>query len=143
MIGVDTTFLVELSVTDLEAHQRARALLAKVSPTAGNPLVLTPLVVNEFVHTATDPKRFVRPLAVSRALAIAREWWNAEQVHRLHETTDSVALLLQWMDKYQLGRKRLLDTQLAATFHVAGVRRLLASNPDDFKVFGVFELLVP
>ncbi len=42
-----------------------------------------------------------------------------------------------------LGRKRILDTQLAATLHRHGVRRLLTSNPDDFRVFGVFELIVP
>ena len=143
MIGVDTTFLVELSVTDLAAHQRARALLSKVSPTSSNPLVLTPLVVNEFIHTATDPKRFARPLTISHTVAIAREWWDAEQVYRLYETVDSVKLFLEWMDKHQLGRKRLLDTQLAAALHVAGVRQLLTSNPSDFEVFGVFELLVP
>jgi hypothetical protein len=32
---------------------------------------------------------------------------------------------------------------LAATLHRHGVRRLLTSNPDDFRVFGVFELIVP
>jgi hypothetical protein len=49
----------------------------------------------------------------------------------------------EWMRTYQLGRKRILDTMLAANLHVAGVRRLFTSNPDDFRVFGTFELLVP
>jgi hypothetical protein len=58
------------------------------------------------------------------------------------EETD-VRLCLRWLRERHLGRKRILDTQLAATLHRHGVRRLLASNPDDFRVFGVFELVVP
>ena len=54
-----------------------------------------------------------------------------------------MSLFFDWMLRYQLGRKRILDTMLAATLHTAGVRRFFTSNPDDFRVFGVFELLVP
>ena len=42
---------------------------------------------------------------------------------------------------YQLGRKRLLDVLLAATFHQAGVKRLIANNERDFKGFGCFEIV--
>jgi hypothetical protein len=143
VIGVGNTFLVELSLTDLAGRPRARALLAGVVPSEVNPLVLTPLVINEFAHTATDPKRFATPLTVERAAGIARDCWETREVLRLRETADSVALFLRWLDEFQLGRKRLLDTQLAATLHVGGVRKLLTSNPADFSVFGVFELLVP
>jgi len=143
MIGVDTTFLLELAISDLEAHARARELFTKIAPSFTRPLVLTPLVINELIHAATDPKRFRNPISVSAATEFARAWWNAKHVVRLHETHASVTLFLRWMDDFQLGRKRLLDTQLAATYHIAGVRTLLTSNPDDFKVFGVFELLVP
>jgi hypothetical protein len=37
----------------------------------------------------------------------------------------------------------ILDTQLAAIFHMAGVHRLLTSNSADFVVFGVFEIITP
>jgi hypothetical protein len=50
---------------------------------------------------------------------------------------------LEWMRAYRLGRKRTLDSQLAATLTTAGIRRLLTLNPDDFRIFGAFELLVP
>ncbi|MFN0066337.1 MAG: hypothetical protein ACKVYV_01755 [Limisphaerales bacterium] len=56
---------------------------------------------------------------------------------------DDVQSWLRWLRQHHLGRKRILDTQLAATLHRRGVRRLITSNPDDFRVFGVFELLVP
>ena len=39
----------------------------------------------------------------------------------------------------QLGRKRLLDTKLAATFQRAGVKRVVTNNERDFKVLGAFE----
>jgi hypothetical protein len=47
------------------------------------------------------------------------------------------------MRQYNLGRKCILDTQLAAILHTSGVRRLLTSNPSDFKVFGVLETVTP
>jgi len=49
-------------------------------------------------------------------------------------------LFLDWMQRHQLGRKRILDTQLAAILWTAGVRRLLTANPADFHLFG-FQLL--
>jgi len=42
-----------------------------------------------------------------------------------------------------LGRKRILDTHLAAILHTRGVRRLLTSNPADFTVFRVLETVTP
>jgi hypothetical protein len=44
------------------------------------------------------------------------------------------------MHVFRLGRKRLLDTLLAATYHRAGVRRLAAGDWRDFELYGVFEL---
>jgi hypothetical protein len=45
-----------------------------------------------------------------------------------------------WLAQFSLGRKRLLDTLLAATYGQAGIRSLLTTNPPDFQVFGVFHL---
>ena len=49
---------------------------------------------------------------------------------------------LEWLQRHQLGRKRILDTQLAATLWSAGIQRLVTSNPADFRLVG-FEALVP
>ncbi len=48
---------------------------------------------------------------------------------------------LVWLTRYQLGRKRLLDTMLAASFQSAGVKRILTNNGRDFKVLGDFEIV--
>ena len=52
-------------------------------------------------------------------------------------------LLVEWMGVHNLGRKRILDTYLAATYSSAGIRRIASSNGRDFSVFGVFEVLEP
>jgi len=141
MIGSDTSFLVALSITEHLTHLRAHALLRQHR--SNELLALTPEVLAEFIHAVTDPRRFENAFSIGSALADARAWWNAEDVQRLLPTPDSVSLCLDWLTRHQLGRKRILDTMLAATLHTAGVRRIFTSNPDDFRIFGVFELLVP
>ena len=61
----------------------------------------------------------------------------------LEPTPESLRQTLQWIRKFNLGRKRILDTHLAAVFYAAGVRRLFTSNPADFTVFNVFEIITP
>jgi hypothetical protein len=40
--------------------------------------------------------------------------------------------------QFRLGRKRLLDTLLAATWHTAGVNQILTLNWTHFEVYGRF-----
>ena len=94
----------------------------------GETFVLAPQVLSEFVHAATDHRRFQDPLSIRDAIDAAENWWNAKSVQHIFPTPDSVRLGWQWMRKFGLGRKRILDTQLAATFHMHGIVRLLTSN---------------
>ena len=103
-------------------------------------LVLTPQVLNEFVHTVTDGRRFQDPLSVNDAVEVAEVWWNGDAIEHVFPTVESVRLGFQWMRQYALGRKRILDTQLAATFHIHGITKILTSNFSDYRVFGCFEL---
>jgi predicted nucleic acid-binding protein len=96
----------------------------------------------EFTHVVTDPRRFQKPLTPEEAIAKARFWWSAAEVRQLFPTNESTVLFLDWMQRHQLGRKRILDTQLAATLWTAGVRRIFTSNPADFQIFGL-QPLVP
>ena len=50
---------------------------------------------------------------------------------------------LAWLHQFSLGRKRLLDTLLAATYRQAGIQSLLTTNQADFLVFGVFTCIRP
>jgi predicted nucleic acid-binding protein len=142
MIGVDTTFLVQLELVELPAHKVAHGLLQREVLQPQVPLALTPQVLAEFIHVVTDPRRFQRPLTMGQALGKARFWWKATEVRHLFPTQDSTVLFLDWMQRHQLGRKRILDTQLAATLWTAGVRHILTANPADFQIFG-FQLITP
>jgi hypothetical protein len=57
--------------------------------------------------------------------------------------SDAVSQFLSWLHQYSLGRKRLLDTLLAATYQQAGIQSVLTTNPADFVVFGVFNCIAP
>ncbi|MBA3272265.1 MAG: hypothetical protein H0T11_00130 [Chthoniobacterales bacterium] len=141
MIGADTTFLIELDLLEHPRHAQAHDTLQREVLIGGQPLVIAPQVLAEFVHIATDPRRFIKPLTIDQALARASFWWNAAEVRHAFPTDESTRLFLDWMQTYRLGRKRLLDTQLAATFWTAGVRRIATANTSDFAVFGVFECI--
>jgi len=118
MIGADTTFLVQLELVELSAHQAAHALLRREVLQPQVPLALAPQVLAEFIHVVTDPRRFQKPLTTAEALAKARFWWNAAEVQPVFPSTESTVLFLDWMQRHQLGRKRILDTQLAAILWV-------------------------
>ena len=76
MIGVDTTFLVQLELVELPAHEAAHAFLQRQILQPQVPLALAPQVLAEFIHIVTDPRRFQKPLAAGEAVAKARFGWN-------------------------------------------------------------------
>ena len=105
MIGVDTTFLVQLELVELPAHKPALELLQREILSQQVPLALTPQVLTEFIHIVTDPRRFLRPLTASEAIAKARFWWMAKEVQQVVPTCESTVLFLDWMHRHNLGRK--------------------------------------
>jgi len=136
MIGADTSFLVQLELVELPAHSAAHQLLEREILQPQVPLAIAPQVLAEFIHIVTDPKRFQKPLTMNEAIAKARFWWNAVEVRHVFPTDDSTRLALDWLERHQLGRKRILDTQLAAILWTAGIQRLITSNPADFRLLG-------
>jgi hypothetical protein len=77
------------------------------------------------------------------ALDWIQDFLGNPMVNLIEPTKESLNQTLRWMRQFSLGRKRILDTNLAAILHAAGVRRLLTSNPGDFSVYGVLEILTP
>ncbi len=98
-------------------------------------------MITEFVHIVTDAKRFTLPLTVEQALERARAWWDSPDVERVEPDDASVKWFLDAMEKHQLGRKRVLDTMLAATYRSVGITSLLTLNAADIAVFGEFACL--
>jgi predicted nucleic acid-binding protein len=142
VIGLDCNILVQLAFADHPAN--AKTLAAVQSETMrGVKLIFPSLVVNEFLHVATDARRFAPPLTMTEALDWITEFLANPMVGLLEPNMASVEQSLRWMRQFNLGRKRILDTHLAAALYTCGVRRLLTSNPADFTVFGVLELVAP
>ena len=142
MTGLDCNVLVQLALADHPANAATVAAVQAETQRAGS-LVLPPLVVTEFLHVVTDDRRFSPPLTMIEALNWIEEFLANPSVSLLQPTQESLGQTLRWMREFNLGRKRILDTHLAAVLHTAGARRLLTSNPGDFAVFGVLETITP
>lgn len=140
MIGVDTSFLVGLAVREHPAHPRCWSLFESEIRGRGASMAMTPQVLAEFCHVVTDPRRFERPLPMADALELSELWWNAEECRPVSPDVEACRLFLSWMHEFGLGRKRLLDTLLAASYHRAGVTRLASTGWRDFERYGVFAL---
>lgn len=139
MIGLDTTVLVAFEVQEVPAHRRIREKVLAMCGKSGGRFSICPQVLQEFLHVVTDPRRFERPMSMEDALERSDAWWNAAEVVRCLPDAESTAQFHHWMRSHRLGRKRILDTALAAVYHGAGVTRLATANPGDFEIFGVFE----
>jgi predicted nucleic acid-binding protein len=140
--GIDTGFLVAAEVMEHPAHNAARTKLASFVE-AGDVLVLTPQVLAEFIHVVTDSRRFKTPLSTDSARDLAEKWWTAREVEQLPTGAGAVGRFFAWHRAHDLGRKRILDTMLAATYRDAGIDSLLTTNPRDFAILGGFRCVTP
>lgn len=140
--GLDTGFLVAAEVAEHPNHLMARAKLAELIA-RGDTLAIAPQIVSEFLHIVTDAKRFASPLQMPVAISVAEQWWTARDVVPVFPNDLAVRQQLAWMRQHFLGRKRLLDTLLAATYWQAGISSILTTNPSDFTVLGCFQCVTP
>ncbi len=138
MTGLDTAVLIAHELAEAPNHRRVRQSVAEAAKRGRARFALAPQVVHEFLHVATDPRRFETPLEFAAALQRAEFWWNAAEITRCLPDDRAMGTFLDWMGRHRLGRKRILDTALAATYFAAGVREIATANPDDFNVFGAF-----
>ncbi len=140
--GLDTGFLVAAEVAEHAEHTAARQWLARLV-TAGDRIAIAPQLLAEFIHVVTDPRRFTQPLHMIEARRVAEQWWTAQDVEHVFPDDAATRQFLAWLQQFSLGRKRLLDTLLAATFRQAGIQSVLTTNPTDFATFGGFTCITP
>src|SRR5258706_6738424 len=112
MIGLDCNILVQLAFADHGANAKTIAAVQAETQT-GEKLVVPSLVVVEFLHVATDARRFAPPLTMTEALDWIEEFLKNPAVSLLEPRQASMDQTLRWMREFNLGRKRILDTQLA------------------------------
>ena len=78
---------------------------------------------------------------MEEALARAEYWWQAREVVRIYPEGDAVSTWIEWLRDHRLGRKRLLDTMLAASACTQGISTIVTNNAKDFQIFGRFKIL--
>jgi predicted nucleic acid-binding protein len=138
--GIDTDFLVAAEITDHPFHRQADALVQRLLDD-GHDFALAPQTLAEFIHIVTDGRRMPEPLTMVEAVSRAEHWWQAEEVMHVVPGGRAVDDFVGWLRRHRLGRKRLLDTLLAATLRNAGVDRIITNNARDFEVLECLEIV--
>lgn len=143
ILGVDTDVLIAWAMAGAPRHGAVRRLFEVEIRERGGRLALTPQVVQEFLHVSTDPRRFEQPFSMAEALQVCRSLIDAREIQWIAPARDVLRRTLDLLTELRLGRKRILDTALAATLECAGVRRLATLNARDFEIFSFLELVGP
>src|SRR5579863_9861354 len=107
MIGLDCNILVQLAFADHAANAQTIAAV-QAQTRKGEKLVFPSLVVAEFLHVATDARRFAPPLTMTEALDWIEEFLKNPAVSLLEPSQASMDQMLRWMREFTLGRKRIL-----------------------------------
>ena len=139
-IGLDTTFLIETSIREHPAHTAAMDKMFEHLK-LGDHFAIAPQVMAEFIHVVSDPKRFEHPLSVPEAIEQAKFWWNSKETEQVMPDFETMVLFWDWMSKYNLGRKRILDTMLAATYFSNQINTVISSNARDYAIFNCFKII--
>jgi predicted nucleic acid-binding protein len=134
-LGIDSNVLLQAHLPALDRHELAHRYLHRQLALPGVTLILTPLVLHEFVHVVTDGRRFDPPVAMTEALTLARGYLGRSNVECIATDEASLLLALDLLSRHNLGRKRIADTLFAATLLAHGVHRLVTFNVADFKLF--------
>jgi predicted nucleic acid-binding protein len=142
IIGIDTDVLVHWAMSGAVHHRAVRQWFAGEIGERRR-FGLTQQVLHEFVHVVSDPRRFERPLSMEQAVHVSLELWNGKEVHQILPTATVYDRTCELIERFELGRKRILDTALAATLEAAEVRRLATLNPRDFEIFPFLEIVNP
>jgi len=77
------------------------------------------------------------------AVDLAERLWTAPETERLAPPSRVPLRTLDLLRRHRLGRKRILDTALAATLEACGVHRLATWNGRDFELFPFLEIVRP
>ena len=143
ILALDTDALVHWQMAGTEHHEATLRFIERAVRDDGARLGLTPQVLNEFLHVTTDHRRFQNPMTMRQAVGRVRDLWSAPECEPVLPGVESVHRTFALLEKYNLGRKRILDTALAAVLESARVSRLVTFNGRDFEVFPFLEVINP
>lgn len=141
MIGLDTSFLIDLYWQDSPRNKNARDLFSRIVKDDSVELAIFFNCFNEFLHVITDSKRFENAFSIAEAIDVIDSWCDLDRVKVLYPTDTSFKRTLAWMNMYRLGRNRINDTQMASCYLSNNITSIITANPKDFEIFQSFELM--
>ncbi len=141
--GVDTNVLIYAHIPAFEAHDRVRRFLLAQLRDPAITLIVTPGVLHELIHVVTDARRFEIPVTMAEALAIVRLYLGKANVECIGADELSLIAALELLERYNLGRKRIADTLLAATLLQHDAGEIITCNPRDFERFEDLKVIDP
>lgn len=142
IVAVDADVLVSWAMSGAPRHRPVRRFVDR-AVAEGKRIGIPSQVAWEFLHICTDGKRFERPLAMDAAMDVVRELRASPDVCDLDAGASVVDRVVELLARYRLGRKRILDTVLAATLEAGKVKTLATFNAKDYEVFPFLELVTP
>jgi len=141
MIGLDTSFLVALTIREHPSHDTAMTLFDDEIKNRDASMAVTPQVLAEYAHVITDSRRFEHPIIMDEAIELCEQWWHSRECYQVFASSEATTIFLGMMREHRLGRKQQLDTLLAASYHCSGITKIATTNWRDFKRYGVFEII--
>jgi predicted nucleic acid-binding protein len=141
--GLDTNVLIYTHMPALADHESVSGVVAGLAGRDDAMLVVSPLVLHEFVHVITDNRRFDPPVTMPEVIALSQQYLNRSNVECVDVTAVAWELALDFLVRHRLGRKRVADALLAATYLASGVNHLLTCNPADFTAFDRLVVIDP
>lgn len=142
-IGIDSDVLVHWAMEGADHHRAVRRFLEHQVRRQGKRLGLTPQVLFEVLHVATDARRFQQPLSMEQGIELVRTLWDGDEVVRVVPRPTLIHTTIELLHRFRLGRKRILDTSLAVTLYEAGIETLVTLNLRDFEILHFLNVLSP
>lgn len=142
-LAIDTDVLVSWAMHGAPHHRAARDFVRCEIESRDTAFGFTSQVLFEFLHVVTDARRFERPMPMQQALALTRALWDAPETVRVAPGPAVPHRTMELLDTLRLGRKRILDTALAATLESSGITRIATFNGSDFTAFAFLEVVDP
>lgn len=104
MTGLDTTALIQLCDASNSSHagiiEKAEAEIA-----VGNPLLVAPQVIAEFLHVITDGRRFAAPLEMEQAVHWVDVFLANPDVALLFPNSTAIQQAHAWIIQLKLGER--------------------------------------
>lgn len=129
MIAVDTNVLVYAHRQDTEWHVRAAQRVKQLAE-APTPWAIPWPCLHEFLAIVTDPRIFVPPTPLSRAIDQVEAWLESPSLVLLSEGPDYWSALRELIESARVSGPLIHDARVAALAVHHGVRELWTADRD-------------